>query len=64
MMTTFSRTVISSMSCTSSQDSMVVQAYVLVDPSKENLYFSSTPWSGSFLHPSCTSYPGFQTKAG
>jgi len=38
------RTVISSMYCTSSDDSMVVQAYVLLDPSKENLYFSSTPW--------------------
>ena len=33
------RTVISSLYCTSSDDSMVVQAYVLLDPNKENLYF-------------------------
>ena len=33
------RTVISSMYCTSSDDSMVLQAYILLDPSKENLYF-------------------------
>ena len=46
------RTVISSMSCTSTKDSMVVEAYVLLDPSTENLYFSATPWYLHTLFPS------------